>query len=73
MSAPFSRTLQTAEDADGVARLLTRAAARVTGLHPDRARLEALAERYTDYAAALRETATDARVEPADPEQAALL
>ncbi len=60
----FNRTLQTAADAEGTARLLHRVAEDVRGFS-DRLRLQALAQRYTDYAAALRETVTET---PADPE-----
>jgi hypothetical protein len=70
----FSRTLQTAEDAEGVARLLTRAGERAkkAWVLEDARRLSALAQRYTDYAAALREAAADAPTEAA-PDQDALL
>lgn len=56
----FRRTLQTAEEADGIARLLLRVAAAdrkspVTNVEAER--LQALSERYRDYAASLRETA----------------
>lgn len=62
----FSRTLQTAADATGVARLLDRAAERAkkVGCYGDAARLRDLAQRYVDYAAALRETAAETVEEP---------
>lgn len=73
MSEGFSRTLQTAADADGIERLLLRAADRLKGgLHADRPRLIALAERYRDYAAALRASVADDEPAPAS-EQRALL
>ncbi len=75
MSDGFSRTLQTADHAEGVARLLTRAAdrAKKEWLLSDAERLRHLAGRYTDYAAALRETAAGAQDVGAEPEQGALL
>lgn len=74
MTEGFTRTLQTAADADGTASLLRRAAKRskAVGLYDDGRRLDLLAERYTDYAAALRETAATEPEEPA-PDQAVLL
>ena len=69
----FSRTLQTATDADGIAALLERSANKVGGgLWGDAGRLLALSERYRDYAAALRETVASADPEP-DDGQAVLL
>lgn len=70
----FTRTLQTAADADGVTALLVRAGERAKKAcaWQDARRLQDLAERYRDYAAALRETAADAPAEPA-PDQAVLL
>lgn len=73
MSEGFSRTLQTADDADGIEALLLRAARDVRSL-ADTRRLEALAQRYRDYAAALRESVTEDEPAPAPaPEQGALL
>jgi len=73
-AADFSRTLQTAADADGVVTLLMRAQARAKKAcaHTDAERLQTLAERYRDYAQALRETAAEEPEAPAD-EQAVLL
>jgi len=67
MTDGFSRTLQTASDADSVCTLLKRAAERAKKAfaHGDGERLERLAERYRDYAAALRETAAEMPTEPA--------
>lgn len=75
MTDGFSRTLQTADQAEGVARLLDRAADRAASvhLHSDAGRLRHLAERYTDYAAALRQTAADAGSAAPEPEQGAML
>lgn len=54
MSGDFRRTLQTAEDAEGIAVLLLRASdGRLT--FSDQLRLRGLSERYLDYAAALRD------------------
>lgn len=70
----FTRTLQTAKDADGVVALLERAAKRAGAGGPgsDRERLTNLAERYRDYAQALRETAASQPEEPA-ADQAVLI
>lgn len=59
----FQRTLQTAADAAATAAMLRRVAKDVRG-YLDRQRLEALAERYTDYAQALRETVLEEPEEP---------
>jgi hypothetical protein len=72
MTEAFARTLQTAADAERVSALLERAAGRLGGLHPDIAALRGLAERYRDYAAALRETVGEP-AEPPPEAQAALL
>jgi type IV pilus biogenesis protein CpaD/CtpE len=54
VSGDFRRTLQTAEDAEGIAVLLLRASdGRLT--FSDQLRLRGLSERYLDYAAALRD------------------
>ncbi len=51
----FSRTLQTAKDAEGMARLLMRVADPAKRpSYNDVAALKALSGRYTDYAATLR-------------------
>lgn len=63
MSEGFSRTLQTAADAERTCALLMRASIGKLGAG-DIGRLTDLARRYADYAQALRETATDAP--PAD-------
>jgi hypothetical protein len=56
----FSRTLQTASDAEGTAKMLRRIAEGRGTIHRlDVQRLEALAQRYTEYAAALRETVVE--------------
>ena len=69
----FGRTLQTAQDAEDMARLLLRAAERKRPLtYLETERLKDLAGRYTDYAQALRETAAEPSAEP-DAGQAALL
>jgi len=70
----FSRTLETAASADGVVTLLMRAheRAKKAWAHGDAERLLHLAERYRDYAQALRETAASEPVEPTD-DQVALL
>ncbi len=73
MTDGFSRTLQTADQAEGIARLLERVADARHVTFSDRARLMALSERYTDYAAALRQTAADAGSAAPEPEQGALL
>lgn len=69
----FERTLQTAADAEGIARLLERTAKRlVGGMWGDASRLMELAQRYRDYAAALRECVPSDEPVAAD-DQGALL
>jgi hypothetical protein len=74
VSAPdFARTLATASDAEGIAKLLDRAAAKVGGgVWGDAGKLATLAQRYRDYAAALRECVPDEAPAVAE-EQGALL
>lgn len=67
----FQRTLQTAADAEATARLLARVALEARS-YRDKTALEALGQRYSDYAAALRETAAGEPAEAPD-DQVALL
>jgi len=67
MSEGFARTLRTAGEAEATADLLERAAKEVRG-RLDAQRLDALAGRYREYAAALRQTAAPQEEEPA-PDQ----
>lgn len=71
MSEGFRRTLQTAADADGIAALLDRVSKLGRLAFGDAQRLETLARRYTDYAAALRDSVA-AEDAPA-PDQGVLL
>lgn len=66
----FPRTLRTATESESVAKLLKRAAVGL-GVN-DRERLYALSARYSDYAAALRETVAAFAGPLNDPEQPAL-
>lgn len=69
----FTRTLETAAHAEQTAKLLRRAVGRAgSSWCNDAKALEALAERYTDYAAGLRAMVETEEPAP-DPEQAALL
>lgn len=67
----FSRTEKTARSAEHISRLLQRVAKDVRGFG-DRQSLLHLAERYSDYAAALRAVVAGREPEP-DPDQPALL
>lgn len=71
MTDGFARTLQTAASAQANAALLERVAKEVRS-RSDADRLNALAERYRDYAAALRETAADLEPEN-DPDDQPML
>jgi hypothetical protein len=63
----FARTEQTASEADAIAAMLTRLAKGIHA-HGDTGRLTALADRYRDYAAALRETIGHTTAEPDEQE-----
>lgn len=73
-SEPFTKTLQTAGDAESIATLLDRATERAKKgfAWGDAERLQSLAQRYRDYAQALRETVASEPEEPA-ADQAVLL
>jgi hypothetical protein len=71
VSEGFSRTLQTAAEAEATAKLLEGVAEGHRVTYTDRERLLALAARYTAYSDALRETAGEDRAAP-EPDQGAL-